>query len=649
MYHLLHISSLRPALLVVILAMGTGCLFVYAQAPTNSIGEINKQIQTANSVANKPYRISVPKSATRSAREPAEEWFPALKNTRTIPEPGQPGGAASFSALKETANANKTSAFPPRVVTHTTAHKQIFGIDSVGENFFGNLTSGTPNDNHIAISEGGAIVNVVNTSVLIRWASNPSGQITRSLATFFGRPANAMVFDPRVVYDPEEERFVVACLEGDNTTTSRILLAFSNSNDPFGTWNVYTLSGVVGNQWSDFVQIGLSTEELFLTTNLSVDGATGVTASAIWQVNKRDGYIGFPLTTQVHPVNGETGFVPVQGGNGLYGPNFYLVRANNVPSVPFSRVYIREINNTIANGGSLTPISAVRNLPITYTIPPTADQPDTCGGLRTNNCAITSAYYQNQKIQFGLNTGHNERPSLLYGTLEISSQGLGFGATDGQYISYDSLDIAFPGLAWCGQDLSGNNASILGFNFASPFHYPGNAMVHIDENGTVGPVEILKNGFAAICAGGSTGGDNRWGDYFGATARPGNPGEVWLAGSIGRVGTNSNGTWISQVFACGSGLVSRTAIEDLGAPSMHLYPNPVIHLINLAFEVPKSEAYDVVILDLQGRVIETFGPKKLKKGEAQFSFNIAPLAGGEYILAVHSPEERIYSKRFLAR
>ena len=638
-------KPIRPAVVALILALLAGTISLYAQTPS-----INHQqtIPRTIGTGKHSYRISVPKLMTRSAQTPAREWYPALKNTWAIPEPGQPGGAGTLSVLKAQANATKISAIKCSGRGNGLA-RSTSTIDSVGANFFGNLTSGTPNDNHIAVSTGGAIVNVVNTSVLIRYASNPTGQINRSLTTFFGRPSNAFVFDPRAIYDPQENRFIVACLEGDNTTTSRILVAFSETGDPFGNWHIYALSGVVNNMWSDFVQIGLSTEELFITANLSVNNATGVTATGVWQIDKYNGYSGFPLTSQVYHIPGETGFIPVPGGKELYGPNFYLMRSQNVPSLPVGTVFIREISNSLHNSGSLAPTSVARNLPITYTIPPSADQPDTCGGLMTNNCAITSAYYQNEKIQFALNTGYQERPSLLYGTLEISPQGLGFGASDARYIQFDSLDIAFPGLAWCGEDLEGNNSSVVGFNFSSPYHNPGNACVHINETGTLGPVQILKNGFAPICMGGGSGPDNRWGDYFGATARPGNPGEVWLAGAIGRIGTNNNGTWISQVFACGSGLVSRSDVEDLGAPQLHLYPNPAIDLINLRFQVPERQDYSVAIIDLQGRVIEAFGPKSLKKGEAQFSFNVEPLAAGEYILSVHSPDERIYSKRFLAR
>jgi hypothetical protein len=81
---------------------------------------------------------------------------------------------------------------------------------------------------------------------------------------------------------------------------SEILVGFSQTNDPAGNWNVYTLNGNSFNDstWSDYPIISLSDKDLFMTFNQVKDNVSwtvGFRQSVIWQINKQDGYAGTPL------------------------------------------------------------------------------------------------------------------------------------------------------------------------------------------------------------------------------------------------------------------------------------------------------------------------------------------------------------------
>ena len=111
----------------------------------------------------------------------------------------------------------------------------------LGKNFFGNgFNFGTPNDNDMAISDSGIVVSVINKSIFIR---NTKTNVTlpgKSLAAFT-TPINNRheEFDPKVMYDPRSDKFVLVCLVGYVDSTSKIIVGFSQTNSPNGNWNLY--------------------------------------------------------------------------------------------------------------------------------------------------------------------------------------------------------------------------------------------------------------------------------------------------------------------------------------------------------------------------------------------------------------------------
>ena len=133
---------------------------------------------------------------------------------------------------------------------------------NLGTNFFANpFGNSTPTDNDIAISDSGVIVSTINTNIYIYDTKTSTASPLKSLAAFTS-PVNSkhQEFDPKVMYDPKADRFVLMCPVGFVDTTSKIIVGFSQTNDPNGNWNLYTLPGnpLNNNLWSDYPMISMT-------------------------------------------------------------------------------------------------------------------------------------------------------------------------------------------------------------------------------------------------------------------------------------------------------------------------------------------------------------------------------------------------------
>jgi hypothetical protein len=127
-----------------------------------------------------------------------------------------------------------------------------------------------PPDGDIASSATWAVQTVNDQIAMYNWNTNQ--YVQKSFATFFG-DVDYFLFDPRVLYDPYFDRFIIlvdGCLNGTcgNTTTnvSRFDLAVSQTGDPTAKWYIYK-SGVGTNNgdFADFPQMSMDLNSLILT------------------------------------------------------------------------------------------------------------------------------------------------------------------------------------------------------------------------------------------------------------------------------------------------------------------------------------------------------------------------------------------------
>jgi hypothetical protein len=541
---------------------------------------------------------------------------------------------ASTPVVKNTQGFSKTVAPSPLVLT----------------NFAGNITQGTPNDNDMAISNDGKIVSVVNTNMAVY---NDTGRTLyqRSLSVF----ANVLgslnrTYDPRVIYDPIEDRFVLVFLQGSTSADTRIIIAFSQTNDPTASWNFYVIPGNVtgDSSWSDYPILSLTKDELFITVNRVKDNTPwqqGFITSYIWQCDKKAGYLGKdtinPRLYNNITYNGKSiwNICPVKGGSTLYGPNM-LFLSQRPSDLQNDTVFLHEITNTNASGKASFKSTLLRT-DVPYGLQPNAIQPNG-KKLQTNDARILSALYENGTVHYVGNTIDPNlfAPAVYYGRLYNFYQN---PSIEGKIISYDSMDIGYPSISYIGGG-QGDNSMLITFSHVSPTLNPGTSVVYTDRFGNLSAPVFVKEGLSSITV--LSDSVNRWGDYTGNQRKYNETGVSWVNGSYGEL-NGANRTWIGKIK-------STDPTTGISKPTpqvsqSNLYPNPSNEVVFIDFTVSKTQMVDFAIVDINGRTVAQLLHDKAKAGTNRFSFTVNDIPSGNYFLVITHENNPIHQQQFMVR
>lgn len=532
---------------------------------------------------------------------------------------------------------NKTNSVPPK--------------DSLLNNFLGNsLFGGTPNDNHLAISNNGTIVSVVNTNIRV-YRENGSLLLFKTLS-FFGSSLDTLnrTFDPRVIYDPIEDKFILLFLNGSNSSKTNLIIGFSQTNDPTGKWNLYKLEGNVRKDttWSDYPMVGISKDELFVTINLWNDHETcwdcDPTDAIIWQINKSNGFYGDSALSSKYygqiKINNKLvwNFCPIIGGSAPYGPNMYFLATRNIGAKNDS-VFLIEISNTLASKqASITTQVCKSNLP--YGIQPHAKQPDG-RYLRTNFCDVQSGFYENGIIQYVGNSIDTATfsPGVFYGRISNLQTTPTLTA---KILGFDTLDINYPSIAYAGGSKFDNSA-IINFLHVSPKTYAGTSSVYVDGSGNFSSVLRVKSGFNSLTML-YPDSVERWGDYTGIQRKYNEQGICWLAGSFALLNGDLS-TWIAKVKSndLQLGIQSPLIVEN----SFSIYPNPSDEFVILDFTNTSSSIFTFTITDIVGKKIKQTENIRMAEGKNSIKINISSLKAGVYFLEISNGKEILTTKKFV--
>jgi len=188
-------------------------------------------------------------------RRGEKTWGLDLPDDFTPPREELMASFASSSTLQEDRDAAAQAAFAPALM-------QTFGsIDQ---------TTLTPPDCDVAAGPD-HIVAVVNS----RWAIYDkcgNNMYEANFSTFLGDATN-FLFDPKVMYDTWDARWLVSiCARNNTTQDSWVVLMISDDNDPNGSWCWYyfdfTLDGgTPTNFWADYQDVSTSPDGVYITAN----------------------------------------------------------------------------------------------------------------------------------------------------------------------------------------------------------------------------------------------------------------------------------------------------------------------------------------------------------------------------------------------
>lgn len=520
---------------------------------------------------------------------------------------------------------NRGSSTPPQVATLPTP--------TIGSTFQGNgFNNGTPTDNEVAIGNNGMLISVQNSTVF-RYNTNTSASLgLQSLNVFFSGLSNtASKYDPKCLYDPQSNRFIVVCLAGYVSSNTHILVAFSNSDSINGTWNLYSIPGNPFNDtlWTDYPMIAVNNNELFITANLLHDNQpwqTGFVETVVWQLNKTDGYNGDTLRTELHSginTNGRPvrNLCPVEAGGLPTGsPGMYFVSDRNLDGSN-DTIFLVHISDT-ANSPTQSVTVTMLESPVSYWAPIPADQPGSGGFLQTNDARILGAFLENNMIQFvcatlDTTTGND---GIYHGVIQNPAS----SPTITAYIYADTaLDYGYPNIAWCGYN-STENTAMIQFLHASATVNPGFSVMVVDGAGDFSNRLTVKAGLGGVSL---ITGDERWGDYTGIQRRYDAGGTCWVNGYFGTA-AGSHATWVSEI-----GRSMDVGVQEPIPVAEHaVFPNPFEENINITFAIDVHKKIRFAVYDMQGRLCEVLVEDEFRAGKHVLSFNTSGLTAGSYLV-----------------
>ena len=85
------------------------------------------------------------------------------------------------------------------------------------------------------------------------------------------------------------------------------------------------------------------------------------------------------------------------------------------------------------------------------------------------------------------------------------------------------------------------------------------------------------------------------------------------------------------------------SIEQVNTAEVKIYPNPSRDIVNILYELPKSEKVSIDILDIQGRVIKQWPAQWKEAGKHQISWQPESIGGrsiqsGTYVCRFVTPK-----------
>lgn len=416
------------------------------------------------------------------------------------------------------------------------------------------LYGGIPSDNTLAVSNDGIVLVSMNSLVYGHDLKEDTAVFENfqiNLRSFVGGSMTSFYFDPKLIYDPVEDRFVLVLLKDNMPATNEIIVCFSTSNDPNDPWNVYSLPGnpLNNDRWTDFPAISLTNDKLYCTGNLIVPDEpwqTGYDGSIIWEMDKMAGYSGeasIDATLYDDIVYNDT-FVrnlhTVQGGDGNANTLFLLSNRNF--DLQNDTIFFLELTD-----GNLTVEPLITDVP--YGVPPNGRQVDTDtsdaqNGLQTNDARVLGAVIIDDEIQF---VGNTINPETGYSAVYhgVVADIYGDPSITGNIIGDTVKDFGYPNIAWSGNEACDREV-IIGFNHTSYTDFPGVSAIFCNNDRAYSDVLVVQEGQNYVDR--LSGGYERWGDYFGLQRKFNEESTTYAFGYLA-MENNRNSGFCAELFS----------------------------------------------------------------------------------------------------
>ncbi|MBP6390833.1 MAG: T9SS type A sorting domain-containing protein [Flavobacteriales bacterium] len=603
--------------------------------PSLPVQSIERPYATGNAMRSSV--LTTPRTATVLNSDVTTAW-----GTKVVRMSARNHGLPEVNAIKDAKLAAKlASATSGKPAFDQGSPKAI--TPEIGSSFEANWsTQQTPPDNSMAISNSGWIVSTNNDGILY-YGTDGTASFGAFWNDFFaGQGLNANIYDPKVLYDSGSDRFFMVVLHGSDAATSKLLLCFSQTNNPNNGWNIYQLAGNVlnNNCWFDYPCIGVSNNEVYLTGNLFTSGNNQFQSAILLQIDKNSGYNNQNLNWQYwYNLQSDIGaftLVPASWGqSGNYGPGVLLV---SNASGGENRYVVWDLT---ADLGGNPALNAYTVNVAQYGPAADAQMPGTSDLLDNGDCRIMGAFYLDGKLHCihhgDVGQGWN---GVLYTRIDVGNM----SPTQTTYGAPGVIDVSYPQLTSFATSTSDPNVMVA-FLASSSQVFPEVNVVNCDANMQWGQNTLVKSGETYVDF---MQGEDRWGDYTGmARKHNGAEAEVWLAACYGAdvQGTLNNTwkTWIAQVGG------SPSAVNELaGAPAtINVYPSPAVDFFNLTFHVTDRAVHAIRLMDSKGALVKLLYEGTPALGQNKLMFNRGQLSRGQYVVTITSNNNTVAHEKLV--
>jgi hypothetical protein len=539
--------------------------------------------------------------------------------------------------------------------------------------FNGNGTGGTPPDNSIAVNSKGVVVNVLNSTVAMY---NAAGALiagtSKAMSTFFkgslvtgqSTSMSNTQCDPKVLFDCEQKRFIVfgmTCVAGD--VNSRILVAFSKTEDPTQGWYIYNYKADVYNLgvWFDHPRIGINEFDFFVSGNMFDNNTNQFFQTHIYQIDKIAGYSGATTLKNVAYANiiGNpfTSTFARPGHCATTGNEMHILATSTASNATAFR-YHKIVGKAVDMPTKPVITTSTINTSIPYDDGGYALQPNTSVTLKVGDVRGQDAFILNNVLHFVFHydagAGYH---GLHYNRITKDASG-NYKTCVSKKISKANTDYAYASMFNFANDSIGGTSqnTIIGFLESSATVSPGMRAIVVDDAMNLSGVLNVKDGPTFINYQNVGANDTltngivttRWGDYTGLWRQiaAGTP-TVYFAGHI----PNTANKWANYVAKLKPYVdyplsIATEPIVD----ETKIFPNPAT-TGNWFIIIPwdKHEAATFDLYDIGGKRVNTLLKDYLNNGDNKFTFSTQSLSPGTYFVTIFTDKKEVTRQQLIIK
>ncbi len=539
-------------------------------------------------------------------------------------------------SIQKKSESNALLSTPSNGEVGNAAYKKA-SAPNVLNSFKANVFNGyTPPDNAMAVSNSGYIVSSINSNV---YYYNADGSIL-GFTTFLKLSRDYFdnlsedLFDPRVLYDQENNRFIMVILNGHTAEDTEVLIMFSKSENPMDGWYGYSIPGDLdgADEWLDYPNISVNKNSLFISGNM-FNSNDRFSQTVIINVDKNKGFKGQTITyshwSGIQTSKGDAfTIVPVEKGNrGNYSESAYFVSTEG-DFENYIALYSLNLNNGTLDGQELE-ISY-------YDIANDGDMLNSDQALDMGDARIKNAILIDNQIHLVHTTATiNYYAAIGYHRIDLSTK-----KVETLILHKDSKkrNLAYPSVAAAGTDCN-DQSVFIAYTESGADIYPRLCIINVDENMNQSGEVVLQEGEGAVDI--LEDDVERWGDYI-TVAKRFNSNTAWVFGCVGNA-SDKHDNYLIEVS-----LDNAASVPNINTqPKISAFPNPVVEMVNLEFELNKRQVIYISLYNSNGQLVELLTKDAFNEGKHLLHFDMSQLNAGTYFLKIEGNEGLLAQKQLV--